>query len=388
VNRTHAATPSAVGLADAIHAAARRRRERMIADLADLTALDAPSGDAEALEIVASRVSGMLEREGAGARVHPGAAGPHLEARFGPNAGARSMVLCHYDTVWPRGTGAERSFELREGRAMGPGVFDMRAGIVAAFAALSILRELDAVARPVTVLLTADEETGANTSRELILELGRAASFTLVPEPPLPGGALKTSRRGCATYRLTVRGRSAHAGLDPGAGVSAIDELVDQLVAVRDIADPDRGTALNVGVLRGGMVANSVAEAAEADVDVRVATLEEEERVRAAIAALRARRPGAQVSARELQSRPPMERTDAIALAAARAHEIGARLGLVLEEGYAGGASDGCLLAAEGLSVLDGLGPEGGGAHAAAEWVSVGSMVDRAALYALLLAEL
>ena len=360
----------------------------MIADLAELTSLDAPSGDAEALDAVAATVARMLEREGASLRRHPGPAGPHLEGRFGPEGGDRVMILCHYDTVWPRGTAAERPFELRDGRATGPGVFDMRAGIAAALAALSTLRELNALARAVTVLVTSDEETGANTSRDLILELGAAASFTLVPEPPLPGGALKTSRRGCSTFRLVVRGRAAHAGLDPDAGVSAIDELVDQLVAVRGIADSDRGTALNVGVLRGGTVANSVAEAAEADVDVRVATLQEGERVRAELAGLRTRRAGARVEVQEVQSRPPMERTNAIALAVTRAHAIGARLGIVLAEGYAGGASDGCLLAAEGLPVLDGLGPEGGGAHAVAEWVSVDSMVDRAALYALLLAEL
>lgn len=376
------------GLAEEIRARAAGRREPMVSDLAAVTALDAPSGDPGALGRAAAEFARLLERGGTAVRRHQGPAGPHLEARFGPGGEGGVLILCHYDTVWPLGTVAERPFRLRDGAATGPGVFDMRGGVVAALSAIEILRELDSLTRPVAVLLTADEETGAPTSRELIVERGRSASITLVPEPPLPGGALKTSRRAVSTYRVAVRGRSSHAGLDPEAGVSAIDELVDQLVAIRALADPARGTSVNVGVVAGGTVANCIAGAAEAQIDARAAEREEAERIRYALEALEARRDGALIEVRELQSRPPMERTKAIARAFARARAIGKGMGLELEEGNAGGGSDGSLVAAAGLAVLDGLGPEGGGAHAPDEWVSVDSIVDRAALIALLVAEL
>ncbi len=357
--------------------------------LARLTALDAPSGDPEALEVPCALLAAELSRLGAEVVRHAGPAGTHLEAAFGAGSGAGPLLLlCHYDTVWPAGTVARRPLRLDGDRAIGPGVFDMRAGLVAALCALELLSARGDLRRPVTVLLTADEETGGETSSGLILERGLQADVTLVPEPSLPGGAMKTRRKGWSTYELRVEGRSAHAGLEPERGVSAIDELVDQLGAVRALADPGAGTTINCGVIGGGGAANVVADSARAELDLRATTVAEYERVDRALHALAPVRTGARIELSRNHTRPPMERTEPIAAAAQRATELGASLGVELGEGLAGGASDANQLAARGAAVLDGLGPEGGGAHAEDEWVSLGSLVRRVALLAILIAEL
>jgi glutamate carboxypeptidase len=352
--------------------------------LEELCALDAPTGDAEALaateELLAARLAGL----GAEVVRHPGG---HVEGRLGRGERRPALVLCHYDTVWPRGTAAARPLRVAGGVARGPGVFDMRGGIVAALEAVRFLRERRRLRRPVTLLFTADEESGSRTSRGLVVELGRRAAFALVPEPPLPGGRLKSSRRGVLTYELQVRGRAAHAGLEPERGVSAVHELLGLLERVQSIAYPKAGTTVNIGVIGGGTHANVVAAEAFALVDVRVPTEEERERVEAAFAALRPSGE-AEVSLVLADERPPMERTPAIAEALERAQALAATLGIDLADGPAGGGSDGSFLAPLGVPVLDGLGPDGGGAHAEDEHVLLASLEQRVRLLALLIERL
>ena len=261
----------------------------------------------------------------------------------------------------------------------------MRAGLVAALGALEALRGLGELRRPVTLLLNADEEAGSESSAELLVELGREASAALVPEPCLPGGGLKTARKGVGTYRFEVTGVEAHAGLGPDGGVSAIEELASLLVRLGQLASPELGTTVNVGVVGGGSRPNVVAGAAFAEVDVRVTTHAEYDRVHHDFDRL-AVWEGATLAVSRLHARPPMERTPAIAAAATEAKRIAAELGLELTEGSAGGASDGNFLAELGLPVLDGLGPEGGGAHALDEHVSLASLEERVALIGLLIA--
>lgn len=377
-------------LAPRLLAAAEARREDAVDALRELTSLDAPSGDAVALAPVAELLESSLRSRGGRVELRSSVAGPHLDAAFGPPAetGKEVLVLCHYDTVWPRGTAAQRPFAIDGELARGPGVVDMRGGMVATLEALTLLAGLDALRRAVRVVLTPDEETGSRASRELIAERAATASIVLVPEPSLPGGAMKTERKGWIGYRLRVTGRAAHAGLEPEAGVSAVDELVDRLSELRAFADPPAGTTINPGLVRSDNPANVVADLAEAELDVRIPDRAEEARVRASLGGLRAQRAGAELSLSELHSRPALERTPEIAAAAARAGELAALLGLELGEGSAGGVSDGNLAAAQGVPVLDGLGPEGGGAHALDEHVSLTSLRERTALMALLIAEL
>lgn len=376
-------------IAPRLMAAAMERRGELVDALREISSLDAPSGDAAALAPVAELLESRLGDLDGRVSSRASEAGPLLEAELGPPAppGETVLVLCHYDTVWPAGTVAERPFAVEGDVARGPGVLDMRGGIVATIGALELLEGFGALCRGVRVLFTPDEETGSRASRDLIAERARDASIALVPEPAFPDGALKTSRKGWISYELRVHGRAAHAGLEPEAGVSAVDELVDRLTEMRALADPAAGTTINCGVMSGGSAANVIAEHAEAGLDVRVPHAAEEARIRSSFSSIRAERSGAELTVEELHSRPALERTPAIADAAARAVELARLIGLELTERPAGGVSDGNLAAAAGAPVLDGLGPQGGGAHAVDEHVSLSSLLERTVLMALLIAE-
>jgi glutamate carboxypeptidase len=374
-------------LADELARGALEQRPRLVELVLSLAALDAPSAaGAEALAPAAEQLARELGAMAGGRLTRdPGPQGELLELELGPGGGPHVLVLGHYDTVWPAGTAARRPAREDGGVISGPGVFDMRGGIAAALTALRLLGAERLACRTV-VLLTPDEETGSAGSLRRIDELGRGARCVLVLEPPLPGGRLKTARSGWAAYRLTAHGRSAHAGIEPERGVNAIDELCDALVAARALADPERGTTINVGVIGGGTLPNIVAAEAHALLDLRVRSAAEQQRVDRALAALAPRRAGAELTLERLHVRPAMERTPAIAAAFEHARTIAALLSLDLGEGSVGGTSDANLLAHHGVAVLDGLGPDGGGAHAEDEHIVVDSLVQRAALIALLLA--
>jgi glutamate carboxypeptidase len=222
----------------------------------------------------------------------------------------------------------------------------------------------------------------------LIEEQARQAELVFVLESPLPGGTLKTARKGTGDYHLRIEGRAAHAGVEPQKGISATQELAHQILALHALNDFEVGTTVNVGVVRGGTRPNVVAAAASADVDVRVATLAEAERLDRAVRALAPRLPGAVLHIEGGLNRPPMERSSGIVGMFERAQSIAAAMGVAeLREGSTGGGSDGNFTAALGVPTLDGLGPEGEGAHAAHEHVLVESLPRRAALLTGLLAE-
>jgi glutamate carboxypeptidase len=355
---------------------------RLVADLLALSAHDAPSGDPEASAGAVAWLEARLKEIGADLTRHETPTGVVVDGRFGPDGDRPVLILCHYDTVWPAGTAAERPARLEGELVHGPGVFDMRGGIVAALAAVELAAPLD---RPARILLTPDEETGSTGSSEVITQVARDATLVLVTEPPLAGGALKTSRKGFASYTLTIGGRAAHAGLEPEAGASAVEELLDRLLELRPLARPRTGTTINIGVIGGGSAANVVAASAWAQVDVRAETVAEQERVHSGLAGLRAERAHTSISLETVVMRPPMERTPAIGAAFARARELAAELGMDLHEGAAGGASDGNLVAPLGVALLDGLGPDGGGAHALDERVRIDSLIDRTALISRLI---
>ncbi|MFT3863764.1 MAG: M20/M25/M40 family metallo-hydrolase [Solirubrobacterales bacterium] len=367
--------------------ATRQRRPWMVERLAEITALDGPSGSPDGLDAAASLLVSWLDELGAATSVRPTSAGPLIDASFaGHGYDDAVLVLCHYDTVWPIGTAAERPFQLDGKIARGPGVLDMRGGIVACLGAIAVLTELGPKRRPVRLLVTPDEETGSEASRAAIVAAAREATLVLVPEPALPDGSLKTARKGWLLLRLVAHGVAAHAGLEPERGASAVDELVTALGALYRLREGM--TTVNVGLLGSANPANVVADRAEATVDVRFGDGVEERRVRDALASLRTCDPRTRLEWPELHSRPPLVRTAAGTAAAARVRELAAQLGLAeIGEGAAGGVSDANLAATAAVPVLDGIGPVGGGAHALEEWVDVDSLVDRSALIALLLAD-
>jgi glutamate carboxypeptidase len=377
---------TADGFADSVAQAAERARPELVEQLLRLTGIDAPSGNAVGLAAAADSFAAELAALGGEVERHTRNGFTHLSTRLGPDGDRHVLILCHYDTVWPAGTAAERPGRFDGERLSGPGTFDMRGGIVAVLGALRLLgaRRLPV---PVQLLLTADEEVGSDSSEQLILDLAGDASLVLVPEPPLPGGGLKTARKGWSGYTIEVSGRAAHAGLEPEKGVSAIDELLDILREVLALGDPRLGTTVNIGAISGGTRPNVVAANASAEIEVRAISEAEQRRTDEALMALRATREGATVTLREEHGRPPMERTPEVAAAAERAQQLARLLGLELAEGAAGGTGDANLLAPLHVRLLDGLGPDGGGAHALHEHVLVDSLVQRTALIALLLAD-
>lgn len=351
-----------------------------------LVRLESPSTDKAAVDRCGAVLAGMLRQAGADVRVlSQSERGDHLIARI-PGGGLPVMILGHFDTVWPLGT-LDRMPLLRDGdRLHGPGTFDMKAGIALALTAIGALRATDTPHPPIAMVWTTDEEVGSATSRETIESEAKHAAAVLVLEPALPGGHLKTARKGCGEFELIVQGVAAHAGLDPGKGASAIHELATQIAAIERLQDLTRGISVNVGLLSGGSRPNVVAAEARATIDVRAPTRDAADVVESALRGLHPVRPGTRLIIRGGFERPPMERTPAVAALFARASAVASSMGRTLAEGSAGGGSDGNFTAALGVPTLDGLGPIGDGAHAAHEHVDVTALPWRAALLAGLLA--
>lgn len=362
--------------------------EDMVRDLRELVELESPSEDRELVNAAMEWVAAALRsRCGAQVEVLPGSPyGDHVRAHWGGEREPQLLVLCHADTVWPRGTVVKRPFRVEGERAYGPGVYDMKAGIVQLVWALHVLTRLGRVPdRAVTVLCTGDEEVGSPTSRPFIEAEARRSGAALVLEPATVTGAVKTWRKGVGRFRLEAHGRAAHAGVDPERGVSAVEELAHQILRLRALADPGTGTTVNVGVVGGGSKPNVVPEDAWAEVDVRVLTVAEAMRVESALRGLRPVLAEASLRVSGGFDRPPMERTERVVRLFLHARALASELGFALEESGSGGASDGNLVAAVGVPVLDGLGAVGDGAHADHEHVLVGSLPGRTALVARLI---
>ncbi|GAA1276778.1 M20 family metallopeptidase [Pseudonocardia aurantiaca] len=302
---------------------------------------------------------------------------PHLLLRSG--AERPVLLLAHLDTVWPAGTTAHWPFTVDGDWATGPGVFDMKAGLLQGLQAMRASR-----ARDVDLLITSDEEIGSPTSRGLIEREARRARAVLVLEPSADG-APKTARKGVSMYRLQVHGRASHAGLEPEAGINALVELAAQVAVLEGLADPRAGTTVTPTVARAGSTANTVPAAAEVALDVRAWSAAEQDRVDTALRSLTPTLSGATLDLLGGVNRPPLEVAASASLMglAARCAE---ELGFALPAGRAvGGASDGNFTAGLGVPTLDGLGAVGHGAHAPGERVLVPALAERAALVTRLL---
>ena len=354
-----------------------------------LVRLESPTTSKAAVDRCGAELSARLSAIGAAVRrVAGGTRGDHIVADFSGDE-CRVMVLGHFDTVWPVGQLETMPLREEQGRLHGPGIFDMKAGIGVAMLAMRALAAHPAVARPrVTMVLTTDEEMGSGTSRGLIEASARECQAVLVLEPSLPGGAAKTSRKGCGEYELVVHGVAAHAGVDPTRGASAIHELARQILAVEELQDLDRGITVNVGVISGGSRTNVVADRAEASIDVRVRAMADAATVDAKLRGLRPSVPGTRLEVTGSVGRPPLERTAQVAALFALARQAARELGQELDEGATGGGSDGNFTAAVGVPTLDGLGPRGDGAHALHEHIQIDDLHWRAAFVATVLSRI
>jgi len=368
--------------------------ERMVASLAALVARESPSTDKASLDQLAAILADVWRDLGASVEVIENPErGNHVRVVVGGSlqteATQPGLILGHFDTVWPVGTTARRPMTVAGGRAMGPGTFDMKAGLVIAEYAVRAIRELGlTLPRPIELLLNSDEEIGSGTSRALIEEAASRAAYVLVLEPAVPGGALKTARKGVGDFRVEVVGRASHAGAAHDEGVNAIEELAHQILRLQQMTDYAVGTTVNVGVVGGGTRPNVVAAGAWAEVDVRAWTRDEAERISAAIRGLQPVNPDTVIHVSGGFDRYPMERTPGTVALFETARRLGQEMGLELTEKASGGASDGNFTAALGVPTLDGLGAVGDGPHAEHEYVEVASLPERAALLASLLCEL
>ncbi|HET9015822.1 MAG TPA: M20 family metallopeptidase [Thermomicrobiaceae bacterium] len=377
-----------MGLVDEV----RERQDRLFRELAELVTRESPSLDKPAVDRLAHYLQGRIRELGGEVTVYP-------QQEFGdltvatwpgtPGTDGALFVMTHIDTVWPLGTIDRLPFQIDGEVGRGPGIFDMKASVAMMLEALALIRERGAAHRPIAWLINTEEEVGSPASRALIESLARESAVVLCLEPPVPPmGSLKTSRKGVGRFTMRIRGRASHAGADPEKGISAIQELANQIQYLHSLTDFALGTTVNVGVVSGGTRPNVVAAEAEAEIDLRVSTTEEAERVVGAILDTRPRLPGTEVMVEGGLNRPPMERTPAVAAAFERAQEIGAGLGLTLTEAGTGGGSDGNFTAAIGATTIDGLGCPGDGGHAEHEHILVPGLFERTALLYGLLTQL
>lgn len=297
------------------------------------------------------------------------------------------LILTHYDTVWPEGTLQHMPFNVEGNMVTGPGVFDMKSGMIQGFWALKVLHENNLLKIPVTFMCTSDEETGSEHSRELIEKEALKSRSVIVLEAS-KDGMVKTGRKGVGRFTVEVRGKAAHSGLDHKSGISAIDEMARIILELHSMTDYDRGTTVNVGVISGGTRSNVVAGEAHAEIDLRIETMAEADRASKQIFNLKPHIDGATVTVTGGLNRPPMERTEQNVNLFKRAKKVAAILNIDLEDCVVGGASDGNFCSALGIPVLDGMGAVGGNAHAEGEYVLKDTIAQRSALLALLIQEL
>lgn len=370
----------------------RNRRDDMVSFLRRLVEAESPTDRPESQAAVQTSLADALRELGFEVRHVSGRrTGGHLYARPARRVRGRpaQLLMGHSDTVWPVGTLERMPCRVENGRLWGPGSFDMKAGLTQMVFALRALRSLDLepAVTPV-ILVNSDEEVGSPESKPLVRMLARRVCRALVLEPSLgPEGKLKTARRGVGRFTVTATGRASHSGLDPEAGASAVLEMSHIVQALHGLTDREREVNVNVGVIEGGTRPNVVPERSRIDVDVRVLSADEGERVAGAIRALEdAERVvrGVRVEVDGGMEAPPMEPTPRNRRLWETARRLGAELGLELRETVSGGASDGNTTS-EFTATLDGLGPVGDGAHAEHEHVVIEPTVERCALLARLI---
>jgi glutamate carboxypeptidase len=363
----------------------------MLSLLRRMVEIESPSDDKAAVDSMGSFLAEEFERFGGQVTFYPQQkAGNHLKIEFAGSSGKPVLLLGHFDTVWQMGTLASMPFRLEAGRAFGPGVYDMKAGIAMMIFALQALKAAghDGV-RPVTILLDTDEEVGSTTGRPVVEATAKNCEAVLVLEPSQgPQGHLKTSRKGVGDITIRVRGRASHSGVDFEKGQSAIVELARQLLEIVKFTDPSRGITVNPGVVQGGTRSNVVAAEAWAEVDLRVVHAADAALLEQKFAVLKPFNPECSIEISGGMNRPPMERTEGTVRLFEIAREIGVGIGWVPQESSTGGGSDGNFTSALGIPTLDGLGALGEGAHASNESIVISELPRRTALLAGLIRSL
>jgi glutamate carboxypeptidase len=365
------------------------RQDQMVDRVFQYARLETPSHDPLCQGPLLDLIAGDLQAIGYRCRRLAGhVSGGQLLAipKRRQRAAPLQLLLGHCDTVWPHGSLQKMTVHVADGRLYGPGVYDMKGGLVQAIFALTALHELKLTpAVTPIVFINTDEETGSGESVRQIHRLAKIVQRTFVMEPALePGGRLKTARKGVGHFTVTIIGRAAHAGLDPEQGISAILESSHIIQSLFAVNDPDRGMSVNVGTISGGTQANVIAAECGMTIDVRVRTLADAAQVEHAIRSLTATTPGVEIRVSGRVGRPPLEPTPRNQQLWLQAVQAASALGLEIDQGAAGGGSDGNFTSLH-TATLDGLGAVGNGAHALHEHLVIKTMPERAALLACLL---
>jgi glutamate carboxypeptidase len=360
-------------------------KPQMIALLKKLVEIESPSSDKRAVDQLGAALAEEFRQHGADVENIPNTTtGNHLVARWGSGPGG-ILLMHHMDTVFPIGTLQSMPFYEKEDKIFGPGVLDMKGGIVISLFAVASLKKAGLLTRPVTILVTSDEEIGSDTSQELIVRLAREARLVLVMESGLLDGSLKTWRKGVGEFLVKVTGRAAHAGGAHEEGRNAIEEMAHQVLAIQKMTDYSKGTTLNVGVIKGGTVSNVVPEETTIEVDFRVLAPEEAGRVSAAMKALKPVMPDTTLEVSGGLNRPPMPDNELMKATFAKASGIAKGINQQIKAGGSGGGSDGNFVAPLGIALLDGMGTYGEGLHSNREYIFTRSLTERAALLAALI---
>ncbi|HCU80527.1 MAG TPA: hypothetical protein DGN60_05115 [Chloroflexi bacterium] len=360
--------------------------------LHEIVELESPSTNKSSLDSLGKRLVEMLAPLNPKIKIdNQPLAGDNIVASWpdnSDNTGGGFLLLCHFDTVHALGMLSENPIRVSNGKMYGPGIIDMKASIIQVIFALQTLRDNDRwPAPPITLLLTSDEEVGSESSRPLIESLGQDADLVLCMEPALPEGELKTARKGVARFDVITKGKASHSGAAHEDGINAIEEMAHQIIALQKLTDYASGSTISVGKITGGTRTNVVPDECHVTVDMRVPTPSEATRMINLVNNLKACVPGSEIHITGGIEREPMPRTPEIAQAFQKAAEIGKSLGLSLQEGSTGGGSDANIIAPYQIPILDGLGPQGDGAHTNNESLTLSSMAPRTALLAGILSE-
>ena len=364
------------------------RQDAIVDSIHEIVEIESPSCDVERSKAVVLWVENEARKVGLDLEIEKIAAekyGEHLIIRAFPGDGKGTLVLGHTDTVHPVGTKFSNPTRIEDGKLFGCGVFDMKANIVLVLEALRYFAYTGTqAAKPITILLSCDEEVGSETGREIVECEAHNSTRCLVLEPSA-AGSVKTGRKGTGMFTIRAHGIPAHAGLEPEKGASAIHELAKHIDAIDGLNSPDVGTTVNVTTIKGGTTSNVIPEFAECAVDVRFSSIAESERIEKEIRGLKSFDARVSLDVIGGINRPPMERTDAVVALYKEARDLAANFGYELGETQVGGASDGNFVAALGVPVLDGLGLSGNGAHTLHEYIYINDIAKRATLLTCLL---
>lgn len=370
---------------DAIRTYMEQHVDEILLDIKYLVECDSPSLYKELTDRCGERIQGLLVKYlgNRAQTLEQEEYGNHLKFEYGKGKG-KILVLSHFDTVWERG---DLAWKVEGDLCFGPGVLDMKGGLVQAIWAVKAIRDLQLPLRKkIVFLFTSDEEIGSPSSREIIEEEAKTSYVALVTEPPVIGtGALKTARKGASRYTIKITGMAAHAGNNPHKGVNAIWEAAKIIDYLQSLTDYKKGTTVNVGLIHGGGKLNVIPDKAEIGVDVRAENLAEQERMDKIITSLKPFLKGSEIAISGGINRPPMVRNEESVKLFKRARKIGKSLGLDIKEASVGGVSDGNFTASFGIPTLDGLGVVGEGIHAKNEHIIISQLPIRAALFCKLL---